>query len=124
MKKICKCCGRNRRIGKFGKLSASSDGKNPYCRDCMRKYTTSHKNSPKGKFIQKQAVKKYEKKNSRKEYFKEYYIKNKERILYNKKCREETECILITENPKKTVKPKINKGREICINPKRIKNDY
>lgn len=123
MKKVCKGCGRNRRIGKFGRLSASSDGKNPYCRDCMRSKTTAYKKSPIGRSIQKKCIEKYEKKNkkTRKEYFKEYYIKNKERILYNKRARE----TLIFEKEEKSVKPKINKSIEVYIeiNPKRKGND-
>lgn len=125
MKKICKCCGRNRKIGKFGQLSNSSDGKNPYCRDCMRDFTNSYKNSPKGKKIQEVCVRKWKTKNKKaiKDYNREYYIKNKARILYNKRAREETECVLIIENPEKPIQRKINKGREICtiiIDPKPI----
>jgi hypothetical protein len=124
MKKVCKCCGRNRKIGKFGRLSASSDGKNPYCRECMREITKRYKTSSIGILKQEKAVKKWKKKNKKhiKEYNKDYYLKNKSRILYNKKCREDTECMLITEIPEKTKQRKINKSRKVYIieiNPKR-----
>lgn len=124
MKKICQCCGRNRKIGKFGKLSASADGKNYYCRECMRRYTKGYKCTIKGRIIQQSCSKKWKKNNKDvvKEYNRQYYKKNKARILYNKKAREETECVLIFENPKKSNDLKINKIREICsinIDPKR-----
>ena len=59
-----------------------------------------------------------------KKYNQEYYKRKKHIILYNKKAREETESILISETPKKTSKPKINKNRQIYIelNLKRKKN--
>lgn len=124
MKKICKGCGRNRKIGKFGMLSRSPDGKNYYCRDCMRAMTKNYKTSTRGMLKQKQSEKKWKKKNKRhiKDYNKSYYIENKERILYNKKCRETTECVLIPEMPKKTEQKKINKSVQmhiIKIDPKR-----
>lgn len=124
MKKICKGCGRNRKIGKFGILSRSPDGKNYYCRDCMRDMTKNYKTSTRGTLKQKRAEKKWKKKNKKhiKEYNKDYYIKNKERILYNKRCREDTECVLIREIPKKTEQKKINKSVQmqvIKIDPKR-----
>lgn len=127
MKKVCKKCGRNRRIGKFGKLSANTDKKNKYCRDCMRAMTRRYKSSAIGMVKQKKSEKKYKNNNKEKisNYNREYYIKNRDRILYNKKSREETECILISSNDKKydekQVKKNINKDREKCIviNPKR-----
>ena len=123
MKKICLSCGRNRKIGKFGKLSRYPDGKNPYCRDCMRDKRNNYACSPVGRIKTQKAINKWKKKNKKqiKEYNKEYYIKNKERILYNKRAREETECVLITEDLEKTTKQKINKGRKLCIviDPKR-----
>lgn len=125
MKKICKGCGRNRKIGKFGQQSRRPDGKNLYCKDCMRLYNKRYKQSSKGSSIQKNCVLKYKKKNkdSIKEYNRQYYIKNKERILYNKKCRETTECVMIfDEKPVKPNVEKINKSRKldtIIINPKR-----
>jgi hypothetical protein len=126
MKKICKRCGRNRKIGKFGKLSSKPDGKNIYCRDCMKEIRSRYDKTPKGVFLNKKSIDDWKRNNKEhiKEYNKQYYLKNKERILYNKKAREETECILITETPKKTVKEKINKSSDVCtivINPKRKK---
>ena len=101
-----------------------SDGKNPYCRDCMRLFNKKYKNSPKGSSIQKACVEKYKSKNKDKikEYNRQYYLKNKQRILYNKKCRETTECLMIFDDPqqKHDIK-KINKSREvykIVIDPK------
>jgi len=61
-------------------------------------------------------------KDKKKERNKQYYLKNKERILYNKKCRETTECVMIFDDePKKPTKKKINKDRQIYIkiDPKR-----
>jgi hypothetical protein len=128
MKKICKGCGRNRRLGKFGVQKRMPDGKNIYCRDCMRAYIRRYKKSPKGSFIQKNCVAKYKDRNKDKikEYNKQYYIENKNRIIYNKKCREETECVMIfDESDKKPDIKKINKDRKldtIVINPKRKEN--
>ena len=52
-----------------------------------------------------------------KDYNKEYYIKNKERILYNKKVIGRRK----TEEAKRIDKKKINKDRSVCIviDPKR-----
>jgi hypothetical protein len=127
-KKICKGCGRNRKLGKFGKLSSSPDGKNIYCRDCMRAFRRRYNETPKGKMILQKCIQTWKDNNKEhiKDYNKQYYLKNKERILYNKRAREETECILITEKPKKTNKRKINKDRDICtikINPTRKKGN-
>jgi hypothetical protein len=124
MKKVCKYCGRNRKIGKFGRLSRSPDGKNYYCRECMRAMTKNYKTSIRGMLKQKQSEKKWKRKNKKhiRDYNKDYYLKNRDRILYNKRCREETECVLIRETPKKTVQKKINKSRKISIikiDPKR-----
>lgn len=120
MKKICQCCGRNRRIGKFGKRSDNPDGKNIYCRDCMRDKRSGYTCTPIGMLSKRKTIENWKKKNKKRvsEYNKKYYKKNRERILYNKRCREETECILITE---KSSQRKINKGREkyIVIDPKR-----
>lgn len=120
-------CGRNRKIGKFGKLSAKTDCKNIYCRECMRKITNRYKCTPIGRLKQIKAVKKYKDKNKEviKEYNRQYYLKNKERILYNKRAREDTECILIIDEQEKRTKNKINNNRKkecnniIVINPKR-----
>lgn len=128
MKKICIGCGRNRRIGRFGNQTRMPDGKNPYCRDCMRSYTKNYKNSQKGKYIQAKCKEKYKTNNKDKirEYNKEYYKKNRDRILYNKKCRETTECVMIfDEDLKKLEQKKINKVRKldtIFIDPKRKKD--
>jgi len=125
MKKICKGCGRNRKLSKFGKQSRRPDGKNLYCKDCMRLYNKRYRQSSKGSSIQKNCVLRYKEKNKDniKEYNRQYYIKNKTRILYNKKCREETECVMIfDEKPHKPNVEKINKSRKldtIIINPKR-----
>jgi hypothetical protein len=125
MKKICKGCGRKRKLGKFGQQARMSDGKNPYCKDCMRLYNKKYKNSPKGSSIQKSCVLKYKTKNKEKikEYNRQYYIKNKDIILYNKKCRETTECVMIfDETPIESNIKNINKDRKldvIVINPKR-----
>jgi hypothetical protein len=109
-----------RRIGKFGKMSDNPDGKNIYCRDCMRDKRSSYTCTPVGMLTKRKTIENWKKKNRKRvsEYNKKYYRENRERILYNKRCREETECILITE---KSSQRKINKGREKCIviDPKR-----
>lgn len=124
MKKICKRCGRNRKIGKFGSKTSSPDGKNYYCKDCMRILNKRYKNTLRGKLKQKKCKERYKSKNKEKikEFNKEYYIKNRERILYNKRCREDTESVLITESSEKKGQTKINKDRIDCIikiDPKR-----
>ena len=117
MKKICKKCGRNRKIGKFGKLSASLDGKNPYCRNCMRSMNSDYKKSPAGKIKTRRSSDKWKKKKKKhiSEYNRDYYIKNKERISYNNKCRK---TLKADENKGKL---KINKNRHLIIkiDPKR-----
>ena len=115
MKKICKCCGRNRK---------NPDGKNIYCRECMRKFTNGYKCTPRGRQKQHIASKKWRKNNKDvvNEYNRRYYLANKDRIIYNYKARKNTECILITEDSKKSNNFKINKGSAVCsieINPKR-----
>jgi len=118
MKKICKGCGRNRKIGKFGIYSRSADGKNYYCRDCMQLVTKRYKSSAKGRACVRKSNREYKKKNKEqiRKFNREYYRKNIDRILYNKKCRETLIC---EEKPDKL---KINKGRlmhSIEINPMR-----
>jgi hypothetical protein len=126
-KKICASCKRNRKLGKFGKQSRRPDGKNIYCRECMRFYTSGYKKSAKGKIVQKKSVNRYKRrtKDRIKEYNKQYYMDNKDRILYNKKCRETTECVMIfDEDVEKQDIKKINKSEKldrIIINPKRKK---
>lgn len=126
-KKICKKCKRRRKLGKFGKLSSSPDGKNIYCRDCMKEIRNKYKKTPKGIELQKKSVETYQQKNKQrlKEYYRKYYLANKKRILYNIKTKKETKSILIFENQKKTSKIKINKNRQIDtkINPKRKNNE-
>ena len=122
MKKKCLCCGRNRRIGKFGRRSRYSDGKNPYCRDCMRDKRNNYVNKPIGRRKLKEAKEKWRNnnKNHISNYNKKYYKKNKERIMYNIKSKKNTESIMVFEDEKK-----INKSREISIitiDPKRIQN--
>ena len=123
MKKICLCCGRNRKIGKFGRMSRYPDGKNPYCRDCMKDKRHNYACTLVGRRKTEEAKKKWKKKNKKhyKDYNKKYYIKNKKRILYNKRAKENTECVLITEDSKRIDKKKINKDRSvyIVIDPKR-----
>lgn len=117
MKKVCPCCGRNRKIGKFGKRSDNPDGKNIYCRDCMKDKRVRYDCTPVGMVVKKKSVQKWKKNNQEhvKEYNQDYYQKNKSRILYNKKTRK---CSIITE---KHSQRKINKGRQVCIviDPKR-----
>lgn len=123
MKKICQGCGRNRKIGKFGKSSKYFDSKNVYCRECMGKFTKGWKHSPNGIVSNKNYNKKWRRKNKEriKEYNKEYYKSNKDRILYNNRAKQ----TLITENSKNNGKLKINKSRlvySIEIDPKRKGN--
>ena len=124
MKKVCKKCERNRLIGKFSKNSRSPDGKDYYCRDCRKDLSKQYYTTLKGRINHRKRDSKWKKNNKDKirEYNKQYYKKKRHIILYNKKCRESTECILITEPPKKINKPKINKDRKeyiIKINPRK-----
>ena len=110
-------------MGKFGKLTDSPDGKNFYCKECMRGITKRYKQSIVGRKKQRKCVKKYREKNKEatREYNEKYYLKNRARILYNKLARS-TISTLITETPEKTVPSKLNKGRKFCIikiDPKR-----
>lgn len=125
MKKICKKCGRNRKIGKFGIDYRNNDGKRIYCRDCIKEYNKLYKNTHAGNVKHKKSVENWKNKNkiSISNYNKEYYKKNRRRILYDKKCREETESVLIFEDDVKVEKKK-NKTEDkynIIINPKRKK---
>ena len=56
-----------------------------------------------------------------KEYNKKYYRKKKHIILYNKRAREDTECVLIVGkfDDKAKVKAIKNARYDITINPKR-----
>jgi hypothetical protein len=126
MKKICKRCCRNRKIGKFGNYKRSPDGKNYYCRDCMRDIIKAYKSTQKGKLVKEKSNKKWKKNNKEivRQYNREYYKKKRNIILYNRRAKRDTECVLIIENPKKSIQTKINKVREVCIeiNPKRKEN--
>jgi hypothetical protein len=88
----------------------------------MRTYNKRYKRSSKGCSTQKNCVLKYKQNNKEKikEYNRQYYIKNKARIMYNKKCREETECVMIFDDEPRV--KKINKIRKvnpiIVIDPK------
>lgn len=115
MKKLCKKCGRKRKIGKFGKLSASPDGKNPYCRDCMNSFRNAYKMTPSGRLKQKNSAIKWRKLNKNKisDYNRKYYDRNKERLKEKVKKSREDKAL------KKINKIKISK--EIVINPKPIR---
>lgn len=116
MKKICQCCGRNRRIGKFGRRSDNPDGKNIYCRDCMRDKRSKYTCTPVGMSVKQKSIEKWKKNNKKRisDYNREYYQMNKDRIMYNKRARKTIEC-------EKPSLKNINKGREILIviDPKR-----
>ena len=128
-KKICKGCGRNRKIGKFSKDSHKKDGKRIYCRDCISILNKRYRTSPIGRIKHKKSVDNWKKKNKAaiREYNKAYYQKNKNIILYNKKAREETECVLIVEKIGNKAQVQTNKcikankcdRFDITINPKR-----
>ena len=123
MKKICKGCNRNRRIGKFAKDSYRKDGKRIYCRDCVSIINKRYRLSPIGRFYHKKSIDTWKKKNkfAIKEYNRKYYRKKKHIILYNKRAREETESVLIFDElvMKNFVNPKTYKKKLITINPKR-----
>lgn len=123
MKKICKGCGRNRKIGKFAKDSHKKDGKRIYCRDCISILNKRYRTSPIGRIKHKKSVDKWKKKNkiATKEYNKAYYQKNKNIILYNKRAREGTESVIIVEKFENRAKVQANKCDrfDITINPKR-----
>lgn len=124
-KKICKGCGRNRRLGKFTKRSSSPDGKYYYCKDCVKILNKNYTSTIKGKNKTKETIKKWKEKNKDKikESNREYYQKNKQRILYNKKVNETRKKSLINNDfGENKVQKKINKRRKeynIVINPKR-----
>ena len=123
MKKICKGCGRNRKIGKFARDSHKKDGKRIYCRDCISILNKRYRTSPIGRIKHKKSVDNWKKKNKMaiKEYNKAYYRKKKHIILYNKKAREETESVLIFDNLENKLRSHPNKINRIhiTINPKR-----
>jgi hypothetical protein len=83
----------------------------------MREIRKAYSNSTIGKKKTNESINKWKKKNKEKvkKTNRDYYQRNKDRILYNKKAREETECVLIFENDEKQVKKKINKDRRMCI---------
>lgn len=119
MKKICKSCGRNRRIGRFGKVVSNPDGKNGYCRQCMMEIRRSYECTPKGNIKRKRDSKKWRNnhKDHIKEYNEKYYQRHRNRILFNLCSKRSTECILIPENTRKN----INRNRLIHLNPQEVK---
>ena len=123
MKKICKWCGRNRKIGKFGKDSNRADGKRIYCRDCISFINKTYRNTPVGKIKHKKSVDTWKKNNKSaiKEYNKAYYRRKKYIILYNKRAREDTIPMLPVEPFQQ--KPIVATGKHdrvhIIINPRR-----
>jgi hypothetical protein len=122
LKKICKGCGRNRKIGKFGKDSSKVDVKRIYCRDCISIINKRYRASPVGKIKHKKCVETWKKRNKPaiREYNKAYYTKKKHIILYNKKAKKETESILILDKLDKMpfYLPKTCNMKIIRINPK------
>ena len=125
MKKICKGCGRNRKIGKYSKDLYRKDGKRIYCRDCISIINKRYRLSPIGRIKHKKSVDTWKKNNklSIKGYNRKYYRRKKHIILYNKRAREETESILIVDNfdvrPFYLPKTKKKEIKLIEINPKR-----
>jgi len=125
VKKICKGCGRNRKIGKFARDSNKEDGKRIYCRDCISILNKRYRTSPIGRIKHKKSVDNWKKKNKMaiKEYNQAYYRKKKHIILYNKRAREDTECVLIVgkfeAKAKARYKPLNTTDYDITINPKR-----
>ena len=123
MKKICKGCGRNRKIGKFSKDSYRKDRKRIYCRDCISIINKRYRLSPIGRFYHRKSIDTWKKKNKAaiREYNKAYYLKKRHIILYNKKAKKETESVLIFDDfiRKNFVNPKTYKKNLITINPKR-----
>ena len=123
MKKICKGCGRNRRIGKFAKDSYRKDGKRIYCRGCISIINKRYRSSLIGRLHYKKCVDTWKKKNKAaiREYNKAYYLKKRHIILYNKKAKKETESVLIFDKLDKIpfYLPKTCNRKIIRINPKR-----
>jgi hypothetical protein len=129
VKKICKGCGRNRKIGKFARDSQKKDGKRIYCRDCISILNKRYRTSPIGRIKHKKSVDNWKKKNkiAIKKYNKAYYQKKKNIILYNKRAREDTESVVIVEKldsrakgqAKKSIQANKCNKFEITINPKR-----
>ena len=123
MKKICKGCGRNRKIGKFARDSYRRDGKRIYCRDCISFINKRYRTSPIGRIKHKKSVDTWKKNNKAaiREYNKAYYRKKKNIILYNKRAREDTIPMLPVESCQH--EPIMATGKHdrvhIIINPKR-----
>lgn len=123
MKKICSRCGRKRRIGRFARDTSRVDGKRIYCRECISAINRNYRNSPIGRIKHQRCVEKWKANNkaATREYNKAYYIRKKHIILYNKRCREETEsvCILDRFENKPKSQTKRDGGVIITINPQR-----
>jgi hypothetical protein len=76
-----------------------------------------------GRIMHRKCVEKWKANNKAaiREYNKAYYLRNRHIILYNKRCREETEsvCILDEFESKPEFQPKKDSGTIISINPQR-----
>jgi len=123
MKKICTGCRRNRRIGKFARDNSRKDGKRIYCRDCIKVLNRNYRLSPLGRINHRKSVVKWKRNNKDaiRKYNKAYYKRKKHIILYNKKCREETESVLIFDDieNESNLTPSKDKITDIVINPRR-----
>jgi hypothetical protein len=100
LKKICRRCGRNRKIGKFAIDSSRRDTKRIYCRDCISIINKRYRLSPLGRLIHKRSVDNWKKKNKAaiRQYNKAYYLKKRHIILYNKRAKKETEPMLFVKD--------------------------
>jgi len=125
MKKICKRCGRNRKIGKFARDASRPDGKRIYCRDCISIINKKYRTSPTGRIKHQKSVETWKKnhKDAIKKYNREYYRKKRHIILYNQRARRDTipmlpvepfqheratgkpDMVIITINPQRRLKP-------------------
>jgi len=123
MKKICVGCMRNRKFGKFARDKNRPDGKRIYCRDCISVLNRRYRNSPIGRIKHQRSVDNWKKKNKDaiREYNKAYYIRKRDIILYNRKCRLET-IPMLPEEPcwhSPDMAPHKHNEVVITINPKR-----
>jgi hypothetical protein len=123
MKKVCSRCGRKRRIGRFARDRSRVDGKRIYCRECISVINRNYRNSIIGRVRHKISVDTWKKHNKAaiREYNAAYYLRKRQIILYNKRCRETTEdiCRIDGLDNKPKFRPKMDGRAIITINPQK-----
>ena len=89
MEKKCTKCGEVKSLDNFGRHKGHNDGKRSHCKSCCKHYYKIYRQNNKEKI----KISKQDNKEKIKEYNKEYYSKNKDRLiketsLYSKEKRE------------------------------------